>query len=145
MLSKFFFLREWIRRFPGFLCRRPILYVRNGKVLSVFRCPLSRAHSPGHIPHVDNRTCREHDVTTLSPISISRQHLAWLTRPSSLYCCGYSSCVHLSLPSVIHHLYLSLLLLCVRSTLTVAGNVRSVWIKYQYLNCSSCNVLARTR
>ena len=38
---------------------------------------------------------------------------------------------------VIHHLHLCLLLLllCDRSTLTVDGNVRIVWIKYQYLNC----------
>ena len=109
---KSFFRREWIGRFPGFLCMRPILYVRIGKKLSVF-VALSRAHSPGHIPQVDNRTCIEHDVTTLPPISISRQHRACVTRPSTLYCYGYSSCVHRSLPSVIHHLYLSLLLLCV--------------------------------
>ena len=68
--SKFVFFRwEWIRRFPGFLCMRPILYVcffpvRVDKTISraslyeayfvrtyrknnvCFRCPLSRAHSP---------------------------------------------------------------------------------------------------
>ena len=109
--SKYFFRRKRIRRFPGFLCMRPILYVRTGNDLSV--CPLSRAHSPGHTTQADNRTCREYDVTTLPPISISRQHRACVTCPSALYCCGYSSCVHRSLRPVIHHLYLCLLLLCV--------------------------------
>ena len=79
---------------------------------------------------MDNRTCREHDVTTLPPISISRQHRACVTRPSALYCCGYSSCVHRSLRSV----YPSAAAVCDRSTLTVDGNVRIVWIQYQYLN-----------
>ena len=83
----------------------------------------------------DNRTCREHDATTLPSIGIRRQHRACVTSPSALYCCGYSSCVHRSLRSVIHYLYLCMLLLCDRSTLTVDGNVRIVWIKYQYLNC----------
>ena len=54
-----------------------------------------------------------------------------MTRPSALYCCGYSSCVHRSLRSV----YPSAAAVCDRSTLTVDGNVRIVWIKYQYLNC----------
>ena len=100
-----------------------------------FCCPLSRAHSPGHIPQVDNRTCRQHDVTTLPPISINRQHRAYVTRPCALYCCGCYSDVHRSLRSVIHHLYLSAAAVCNRSTLTVAGNVEIIWIKYQYLNC----------
>ena len=92
--------------------------------MSIFVAP-SRAHSPGHtrIPQVDNRTCREHDVTALPPISISRQHRACVTRPSALYCCGCSSCVHRSLRSVIHHLYLSLLLGVTDS--------RSLWTEMQ--------------
>ena len=102
--------------------------------MSVF-VAVAREHSPGHIPQVDSRTCREHDVTMPPPIIISRQHRACVTRPSALYCCSYSSCVHRSLRSVIHPLYLALLLLCVRSTLTVDGKVKIVWIKYQYLNC----------
>ena len=58
-----------------------------------------------------------------------------MTRPSTLYCCGYSSsCVHRSLRSVIHHLYLSAAV-CDRSTLAVAGNVNIVLTKCQYLNC----------
>ena len=110
------------------------VYVRTGEILSVF-VAVAREHSPGHIPQVDSRTCREHDVTMPPPIIISRQHRACVTRPSALYCCSYSSCVHRSLRSVIHPLYLALLLLCVRSTLTVDGKVKIVWIKYQYLNC----------
>ena len=51
------------------------------------------------------------------------------------YWCSYSTCVRRSLRSVINPLYLALLLLCVRSTLTVDGKVQIVWIKYQYLNC----------
>ena len=74
---------------------------RTGKILSV-SVSRSRAHGPGHTPQVDNRTCREHDVTTLPSISVSRQHRACVTRPSALYCCGYSSCAHRSLRSVIH-------------------------------------------
>ena len=106
---KSFFRREWIGRFPGFPCMRPILYVRIGKKLSVF-VALSRAHSPEHIPQVGNRIYREHDITTLPPMSVSRQHRACVTRPSALYCCGYSSWVHRSLRSVIHRIlvYLSL-------------------------------------
>ena len=100
-----------------------------------FCCPLSRAHSPGHIPQVDNRTNRQHDVTTLPPISISRQHRAYVTRPCALYCCACYNNVHRSLRSVIHHLYLSAAAVCNRSTLTVAGNVRIIRTKYQYLNC----------
>ena len=124
VLSKFFpaGVNKTIYDFPGF-SMRPILYVRTtGKMLSVF-VALSHEHSPGHIPQVDNRTCREHDVTTLPPISISRQHRACVTRPSALYCCGYSSCVNRNLRSVIHHLYLCLwcwLLLCVTDP-------RSLW------------------
>ena len=99
--------------FPGFLCMRPILCVRTDKIL-FFCCHLSRAYSPGHTPQVDNRTCREHDVTTLPPISISRQHRACVTRPSAPYCCGCSGCVHRSLRSVVHPLYLCLCCCCVR-------------------------------
>ena len=84
---------------------------------------------------MDNRTFREHDVTTLPPISISRQHRACVTCPSALCCCGYSSCVHGSLRSVIHHLYLSAAVVCDRSTLTVDGNVKIVRNKHHYLNC----------
>ena len=102
VLSKFFpaGVNKTIYDFPGF-SMRPILYVRTtGKMLSVF-VALSHEHSPGHIPQVDNRTCREHDVTTLLLISIRRQHHACVTRPSALYCCGYSNCcVHRSLRSV---------------------------------------------
>ena len=67
-----------------------------------------------------------------------------VTSPSALYCWGYSSCVHRSLRSVIHQLYLCLCCCCVcdRSTLTVDGNVRIVWIKDKYLNCINiCGVL----
>ena len=64
--------------FPGFLCMRPILCVRTDKIL-FFCCHLSRAYSPGHTPQVDNRACRQHDVTTPPPISISRQHRAYVT------------------------------------------------------------------
>ena len=71
----------------------------------------------------------------MPPIRISRQHHACVTRPSALYCRGYSNRVHRSLRSVIHHLFLSAAAVCDRSTLTVDGNVRIVWIKYQYLNC----------
>ena len=42
--QSFFFRWEWIRRFPGFLCMRPILYVRTGKSLSVF-VALSHEHT----------------------------------------------------------------------------------------------------
>ena len=94
-------------------------FVRKYQVLSVF-VALSRAHNPGHIPRVDNKTCREHAVTTLPPISISRQHGACATRPSAPYYCGCSNCVNQSLQSVIHHLYLALLLLCVTDP-------RSLW------------------
>ena len=79
VLSKFFPAGEnkTIYDFPGF-SMRPILYVRTtGKMLSVF-VALSHEHSPGHIPQVDNRTCREHDVTTLPPTSISRQQRAYI-------------------------------------------------------------------
>ena len=127
-LETFFFRREWIRRFPGFLCMRPILYVRTSKILPVF-VALFHEHLSQNIPQVDNTTCREHDVTTLPPISINGQRRACVTRPSALYCCGYGSCVHRSLRSVIH--ILSLLLLCVTDPrlLTVNGNVKIVWIK----------------
>ena len=81
---------------------RPILYVRTCTILLVF-VALSREHNPGHTPQVDI-TCRENDVTTLPPISISRQHRACVTSPSALYCCGYSRCVHRNMRSVIHHL-----------------------------------------
>ena len=90
-------------RSPGFLCIRPILYVRTGKKCLFLLLTLTSAQT-GHIPQVDNRTCREHDVTTLPPISISRQHRACVTSPSALYCCGYSRCVHRNMRSVIHHL-----------------------------------------
>ena len=48
--QSFFFRREWIRRFPGFLCMRPILYVRTGKILSVF-VALSNEHTAQDIHH----------------------------------------------------------------------------------------------
>ena len=68
-------------------------------------------------------------------VSISRQHRACVTRASALYCCGYSSCVHRSLRSVIHHLdYTFLCCCCDRSTLTVDGKLRIIWIKYEYIN-----------
>ena len=79
-------------------------YVRTGKICLFSLPPLTSAQRTGHIPHVDNRTCREHDVTTLPHGSICRQHRACVTSPSALYCYGYSSCVHRSLRSVIHHL-----------------------------------------
>ena len=114
-----FVFLEWVRRFPGFLCMRSTLYVRTGKKMPVFFA-LSNEHTAQdiHTPQVDNSTCREHDVTTLPPISISTQHRACVTRPSALYCCGYSSCFHRSLRSVIHHLYPCLCCCCDRSTLT---------------------------
>ena len=34
--QSFFYRREWIRRFPGFLCMMSILYVRTRKSLSAF-------------------------------------------------------------------------------------------------------------
>ena len=48
--SQSFFRWEWIRRFPGFLCMRPILYVRTGKILSVF-VALSNEHTAQDIHH----------------------------------------------------------------------------------------------
>ena len=42
------------------------------------------AQTLGHTPQVDNRTCREYNVTTLPPISISSQHGACVIRPSAL-------------------------------------------------------------
>ena len=45
-----FLFREWIRRLPGFLCMRPILYVRTGKILSVF-VALSNEHTAQDIHH----------------------------------------------------------------------------------------------
>ena len=96
----------------------------------------SNEHTAQDIPQVDNRTCRERNVTTLPPISISRQHLACVTRPSALYCCGYSRCVDRSLRSVSHHQSIPVCCcVCDRSTLNADGNVKIVWIKYQYLNC----------
>ena len=82
--QSYFFRWEWIRRFPGFLCMRPILYVRTGKICLLLLPSLTNAQPTGHIPRVDNRTCREHDVTTLPPKSISRQHRACVTSPSAL-------------------------------------------------------------
>ena len=133
---KVFIWREWMRRFPGILCLGTTRYFASTcRQNLVCRFPLSQAHSTGHTPQLDNRTCGEHDVTSLRPISISKQHHACVTRPSARYsCCGYNSCVHRRLRSVIHLIYLSLLWMCDRSTPTVDGNV-IVWAKYQYLNC----------
>ena len=50
-----------------------------------------------------------------------------MTRPPALQCCGYNSFVYLYVP-------VSAAVVCDRSTLTVDGNVKIVWIKYQYLN-----------
>ena len=103
--QSFFFRWEWIRRFAGFLCMRPILYVRTGKnCLLLLPSHDERTAHKTYIPQVNNRTCREHDVTTLPPIGIRKQHRACVTSPSALCCSGYGSYVHLSLRSVIYHL-----------------------------------------
>ena len=46
--QKFFFRWERVSRFPGFLCMRPILYVRTGNFLSVF-VALSLEHTAQNI------------------------------------------------------------------------------------------------
>ena len=56
---------------------RTALYVRTGKFFSVF-VALSNEHTGRDIDQVDNITCREHDVTTLPLISISRQHRTYV-------------------------------------------------------------------
>ena len=81
------------------------------------------------------RTCREHDVTTLPPISISRQHRACVTSLSGLYCCGYSSCVHRSLRSVFYHLYLAPLLLCVTDPRSLWAEMYGSFELNEYLKC----------
>ena len=48
--QSFFFFRGWIRRFPGFLCMSPTLYIRTGKKRSVF-VALSNEHTVQDIHH----------------------------------------------------------------------------------------------
>ena len=89
---------------------------------------------PRHIPQGDNRTCREH-VTTLPPVSISRQHRACDTP----ICAVLLWLVVSSEPAVRHlpstFLCGSNVVVCDRSTLILNRNVRIVRIKYQHLNC----------
>ena len=115
----------------------PILYIHSVEIC-LFLLPSHErtAHRTYTTRRQKFRTCREHGVTTLPPMSISRQHRACVTSPSALYCCGYSSCVHRSLRSVIHHLYLCLGCCCVQQIHAHCGRkCKIVWIEYQYHNC----------
>ena len=117
--------------FPGSL--RPILYARTGGICLFLLPSLTSTQPKGHIPQVDNGTCREHDVSTLPPISLSAGNTVHV-RQADLRCtavatvvvfigaCGPSSTIYTSMSAAA---------VCDRSTLAVYGNVRIVWIKYQ--------------
>ena len=88
---KLFFFREWIRRFPGFLCMRPILYVRAGKILTVFvalslTSTQTRTYTTGRQQNMQrarryNAAAHKHQQATPCVCD---------TSISALYCCGYS-------------------------------------------------------
>ena len=61
--QSFFSRREWVRRFPGFVCMRPILYVLTGKKLSLLPSLAStqqpRTYTTGRLQNMQ-RTRRYH-------------------------------------------------------------------------------------
>ena len=136
----FFFRWEWIRRYPGFLCMRPILYVRVKKCLFLLPSPTStqpRTYTTGRQQNMQrarryNAAVHKHEQATPcacdTPICAI---LLWLQ-----YLCSSEPAVR-NPPSI----PVSAAAVCNRSTLTVAGNVRITRIKYQYLSCINiCDV-----
>ena len=84
---------------------------------------------PRLVPGRKQTACTEHNVTTPPPI-----RRACATHPYALYCRGW---LCLSEPVVRDPPSTSLCCrsMCDRSMRTQDGNVRTVWIQYEYLNC----------
>ena len=114
---------------------RPSSYARTSNNLSVLSPSLTitwqpRTNTTGRQQNMPRARC-----CNAAAHNNQQAHRACVTRPSASYCCGYSICVHRSLRSVVHHLYLSLLL-CVTDP-------RSLWTDMQGsggYNISTSNV-----
>ena len=105
-----------------------ILYARTGKMSSAF-CPFTSTH-PRHVPG-RQQTTRQKAQRYSAYNDQQATPCVWHT---DLRYTDVSSCLYRNRPSVFHHLPIPAAV-CDKPTHTLDGNVRTVWIEYEYLNC----------